>query len=180
MLLWLDDHPDNPENARIRRSIPGQSSSSPLVGLGEDFFALSLLSHNKGIALENQVDVTLFTSVDAVEAFLRLSSNQKFIKYPTSLFRIVTNRRLFVGPSGLCARLSSIPKWQSAFPAIMVFHGQCDDGLDAHKGRPNLKITADAENCASFVSFQPSALAVSNAIEGIASAPIPVLPEKFY
>ena len=117
------------------------------------------------------MDVTLFTSVDAIEEFLRHPSQQKFTKYPPSLFRIVTNRRLFVGPIGLCARMSCDPKWQSAFPATMVFHGDCDDGLDAYKGRPNLKVTRDADHCTAFVSFQSAEVAALKAMDVAASAP---------
>ena len=168
-LLWLDDNPDSPENARIRRGIPGHGSSKPVAGLGED--RLSLAADNKDIALEDQVDVTLFTSVDAIDAFMCHPSQQKFVKYPPSLFRIVTNRRLFVGPSGLCARIRTNPTWQSTFPSIMVFHGHCDDGLDALKGHPNLKITRDAGECSAFVSFQSAQVTVTQTMDGTAAAP---------
>ncbi len=167
-LLWLDDNPDSPENARIRRSIPGHGSSKPVDGLGED--RLSLAADNTGIALEDQVDVTLFTSVDAIDAFLCHPSQHKFVKYPPSLFRIVTNRRLFVGASGLWARISSNSTWQCAFPSIMVFHGHCDDGLDALKGYSNLKITRDAGYCSTFVSFQSAQVSAVKAMHGTAAA----------
>ena len=140
-----------------------------MAGLGED--RLSLAADNKDIALEDQVDVTLFTSVDAIFAFICHPSQQKFVKYPPSLFRIVTNRRLFVGPSGLCARIRSNPTWQSAFPSILVFHGHCDDGLDVLKGLPNLKITRDAGDCSAFVSFQSALVAAVKAMDGTAAAP---------
>ncbi len=140
-----------------------------MAGLGED--RLSLAADYKDIALEDQVDVTLFTSVDAIDAFLRHPSQQKFVKYPSSLFRIVTNRRLFVGPSGLCARIRSNPTWQSVFPSIMVFHGDCDDGLDALKGQPKLKITRDAGECSAFVSFQSAQVAVIETMDVTAAAP---------
>ena len=138
-------------------------------GLGED--RLSLAADNTGIALEDQVDVTLFTSVDAIDAFLCHPSQHKFVKYPPSLFRIVTNRRLFVGASGLWARISSNPTWQCAFPSIMVFHGHCDDGLDALKGYSNLKITRDAGDCSTFVSFQSAQVVATKATDGTAAAP---------
>ena len=140
-----------------------------MAGLGEEY--LSLAADNKDIALEDQVDVTLFASVDAIDAFLFHPSQQKFVKYPPSLFRIVTNRRLFVGPSGLCARIRSNPTWQSAFPSIMVFHGHCEDGLDALKGISNLKITRNAGDCSAFVSFQSAQVAAINAMDGTAVAP---------
>ena len=49
------------------------------------------------LARENQVDLTLFTSVAAMAAFLLDGAQSKFAKYPSSLFRIVSNRRLFLG-----------------------------------------------------------------------------------
>ncbi len=167
-LLWLDNNPDSPENARIRCSIPGHGSSKPVEGLGDD--RLSLAADNADIALEDQVDVTLFTSVDAIVAFLCDPIQHKFVKYPPSLFRIVTNRRLFVGPSGLLARIRGNPTWQFAFPYIMVFHGTCDDGLDMLNGHPNLKITRDAGDCSAFVSFQSAQVSAVKAMDGTAAA----------
>ncbi len=143
-----------------------------MAGLGEH--RLSLAADNKDIALEDQVDVTLFTSVDAIDAFLCHPSQEKFVKFPPSLFRIVSNRRLFVGPSGLCAKIRSNPTWQSAFPSIMVFHGHCDDGLDSLKGLPNLKITQDAGDCSAFVSFR-SATHIAVSTEEAVSAPTKVI-----
>jgi hypothetical protein len=46
---------------------------------------------------EDQVDVTLFKSVEAIVAFLSDVNQLKFAKYPPSLFRIICNRRLFFG-----------------------------------------------------------------------------------
>jgi hypothetical protein len=44
---------------------------------------------------EDQVDLTVFKSVKAMTAFL--SDHTQFAKYPSSLFRIISNRRLFLG-----------------------------------------------------------------------------------
>jgi hypothetical protein len=151
-LLWLDDNPNSPENSRIRRSIPGHSSSKAVEGLGDD--RLSLAADNTDIALEDQVDVSLFTTVDALDKFLCHPSQHKFAKYPPSLFRIVTNRRLFVGADGLSSRMSRSATWRSAFPATLVFHGALHDGLHELMGRPNLTITQVAADCEAFVSFQ--------------------------
>ena len=133
---------------------------------------MSLIADNKGISLEDQVDVTLFKSVDAIVEFLSLPKQKKFAKYPPSLFRIVTNRRLFVGPDGLCARMSSNDTWQSVFPAIMVFHGSCSDGLDALQGRPNLKITQKTKDCELFVSFESAGVAALKATEALLPAQV--------
>jgi hypothetical protein len=46
---------------------------------------------------EDQVDVTLFKSVAAMTAFLSDAKQAKFANYPPSLFRIISNRRLFFG-----------------------------------------------------------------------------------
>lgn len=49
------------------------------------------------IALEDQIDVTLFKSVAAMTAFLSDVKQSRFAKYHSSIFRIVSNRRLFFG-----------------------------------------------------------------------------------
>jgi hypothetical protein len=158
-LLWLDDNPNSPDNTRIRCKIPGHSDGKALEGLGEG--RLSLVAENAGVALEDQVDVTLFTAVDAMVAFISHPSQQKFAKYPASLFRIITNRRLFVGPSGLHSRVSRLAKWSSAFPAILVFHGGRSDGLEEFAGYPNLTISQHAADCEAFVCFQAAKAAAT-------------------
>jgi hypothetical protein len=52
---------------------------------------------DKPTTREDEVDVTLFTSVAAITSFLSDAKNLKFANFPTSLFRILTNRRLFTG-----------------------------------------------------------------------------------
>ena len=168
-LLWLDDNPNSPENSRIRRSIPGHSSSKAVEGLSDD--RLSLAADNTDIALEDQVDVSLFTTVDALDKFLCHPSQHKFVKYPPSLFRIVTNRRLFVGADGLCSRMSRNATWRSAFPATLVFHGAVHDGLHELMGRPNLTITQVAADCEAFVSFQSVKAEFHRTTEAAAFAP---------
>jgi hypothetical protein len=49
------------------------------------------------LSREDQVDLTLFTSVAAMAKFLSEHAQSKFAKYPSSLFRIISNRRLFLG-----------------------------------------------------------------------------------
>lgn len=168
-LLWLDDNPNSPENSRIRRSIPGHSSSTAVEGLGDD--RLPLAADNKDIALEDQVDVTLFTTVEALDKFLCHPSQHKFVKYPPSLFRIVTNRRLFVGANGLCSRMSRNANWRSAFPAILVFHGAVHDGLHELAGRPNLTISQAAADCEAFVSFHSAKAGVHRSTSVAVFAP---------
>jgi hypothetical protein len=46
---------------------------------------------------EDQVDLTVFKSVNAITAFLSDNTLTKFAEYPSSLFRIISNRRLFLG-----------------------------------------------------------------------------------
>jgi hypothetical protein len=161
--LWLDDNSNSLDNMRIRCKIPGHSSGKALEGLGEG--RLSLVAENVDVALEDQVDVTLFTTVDAMVAFMSHPSQHKFAKYPASLFRIITNRRLFVGPSGLHSRVYRLAKWSSAFPAILVFHGGRSDGLEEFAGYPNLTISQHAADCEAYVSFQAAKAAATHVPE---------------
>ena len=163
-LLWLDDNPTDAVNTKIRLGIPGHGNTRTLEGLNEGRLALKPDNlDNFGISLEDQVDVTLFTTVDALDAYLCHPNQRKFIKYPTSLFRIVTNRRLYVGPDGLLSRLRRNAFWCSAFPATLVFHGALRDGLDDVLGLPNLLTSRSESVCQSFVSFRSAELLVRRA-----------------
>jgi len=68
------------------------------------------------------VDVTLFTTVDALDAYLCHPNQRKLIKYSASLFRIVTNRRLYVGPDALLSRLRRNALWCSLRKLRSVMH----------------------------------------------------------
>ena len=154
-LLWLDDHPDNAENVRIRRSIPGAARCEPqqteLPG------CLSLPTDNTEVRLEDQVSVTLFTAVGAICDYL--SKNVFLAQYPSSLFRIVSNRRLFVGEGGggLSEFLDTHPDWANKYPATCVFHGKESSGL---RVRPNFIHTQREDDCSTFVSFGTSGAAL--------------------
>jgi hypothetical protein len=83
------------------------------------------------LACEDQVDVTLFTSVAAMAAFLVDGAQSKFANYPSSLFRIISNRRLFLGtvPVLCCSKLEFLCDGISALLSLndeIVFEG---DGL---------------------------------------------------
>jgi hypothetical protein len=113
-LLWLDDT-DSPENARVLRDIPGHKNSKPSQ-LPEHFDGTFLFeAHNANISLTDQVDVILFTSVEAISAYLSTPSYTKFAKYPKSLFRIICNERML---EPLLEFLDSRSIFAGSFPAI--------------------------------------------------------------
>ncbi len=134
---------------KIRCSIPGYKDSKlkPCVD-----GRITVEPDNSRILLEDQVDVFLFTSCAAILSFLN-GAGSKFVKYPGSLFRIVSNRRLFVGEEGLCKLIDDHPLWQYVFPRIMVFHGADNTGLQALKSRSNITCTSKTDDCMSFVAF---------------------------
>ncbi len=165
--MWLDDNHDDPKagNPKIRCSIPGYACCKELKRckdgqiLVEPNGQILVEASNAGIALEDQVDLFLFTSCAAILEFLNSEQQRKFTKYPGSLFRIVSNRRLFVGGTGLCKLIDENPVWQFVFPAIMVFHGDNQAGkivlagLQELKGRSNITCTSKLDDCMSFVAF---------------------------
>ncbi len=145
-------------NPDIRCGIPGYKCCQQLKPCQDGRILVE--PNNAGISLEDQVDVFLFTKSEAIVLFLNDEPQRKFVKYPSSLFRIVTNRRLFVGEKdgvlcekGLCTLIDENPLWQFVFPAIMVFHGHNKEGLQKLKGRPNITCTSKKEDCMSFVAF---------------------------
>ena len=165
--MWLDNNHDDPKagNPKIRCSIPGYTGCKELKRckdgqiLVEPNGQILVEPNNVGISLENQVDVYLFNSSAAILDFLNGEKQRKFTKYPGSLFRIVSNRRLFVGETGLCKLIDDNPVWQFVFPAIMVFHGDNQagkivlEGLQELKGRSNITCTSKLVDCMSFVAF---------------------------
>jgi hypothetical protein len=147
--LWLDDKHENHPN--IRCSIPGYKHCEKL-GPSEDGQIL-VHPNNSGILLEDQVDLFLFTSCEGILRFLNSEDQRKFIKYPSSIFRIVSNRRLFLGENGLLQLISENPIWQFVFPEILIFHGDDITGLQALSGCPNISSTKKPELCKAFVTF---------------------------
>ena len=151
-------------NTRIRLSIPGHGSTHNLEGLNEGRLALN--ADNTGIPFEDQVDVILFTTVEALDAYLCHPNQLKFVKYPTSLFRIVTNHRLYVGPDGLLSRMTRNPLWCSAFPATLVLYTALRRScLEEDVCRPNLLICRSEAVFRSFVSFRSAELLVQRTID---------------
>jgi hypothetical protein len=147
--LWLDNKHENHPN--IRCSIPGYKHCEKL-GPSEDGQIL-VHPNNSGILLEDQVDLFLFTSCEGILRFLNSDDQRKFIKYPSSIFRIVSNRRLFLGENGLLQLISENPIWQFVFPEILIFHGDDFTGLQALSGCPNISSTNKPELCKAFVTF---------------------------
>ena len=150
-LLWLDSKPDAPDNVHILHEIPGYRYSKPEPATAPGTFNLNTTV--EGVPADMQVDVLLFSTVSAAVAFLTLPQHVKFSDYPQSLFRIVSSRQLFVGAQGLCAALDGQSAWEFAFPATMVFHGRCEDGLLELSGRPNLKFSQSSDDCVAFATF---------------------------
>jgi len=99
-LLWLDDDPNSDSNVRVRLNIPGCQGS---VIADSDHIFISCVEDSshalmvRQLKFEDQTDVHLFLNVRALVEFLSDPKNFKFSKYPESLFRIITNRRLFIG-----------------------------------------------------------------------------------
>jgi hypothetical protein len=159
-LLWLDDRHDDPitGNLKIRCSIPGYKGCEKLEPCQDG--QIHVNANNHGILLEDQVDLFLFTTREAIILFLNSEQQRKFIKYPRSLFRIVSNRRLFVGEKdgvlkekGFCKWIEEDPLWKNVFPSIMVFHGDNKAGLQELNGRSNVTCTNKVDDCLSFVAF---------------------------
>jgi hypothetical protein len=99
-LLWLDDDPNSDSNVRVRLNIPGcqgyviADSGHIFIPCVEDSSHAPMVRQLK---FEDQTDVHLFLNVRALVEFMSDPKNFKFSKYPESLFRIITNRRLFIG-----------------------------------------------------------------------------------
>ncbi len=151
-MLWLDDQPHRPENEFIRQGILG------CVGIQDSTDGnLRLLLDFSGIHPEKQVDVHIFNSVDAIQAFMLRPENLRFASLPPAVFRIVSNRRLFVGSTGLCAFLDDpASPWASCHPCIMIFYGGNPEGLEVLNGRPNAFKTTSLTECLSFMTFAKS------------------------
>ena len=113
------------------------------------------LSDGDSTALDADTPVLLheFLSVDAMTGFLR--EHPEFIRYPPSLFRIITSRRLFVGSNGLDHFLDIDPVWSFTFPSTMVFHhADADLSLAAvAASRPNFWHTTSEAECCAYASF---------------------------
>ncbi len=149
-LLWLGDRHDSAENLRIRRAIPGHHSDE-VSSSSEDMRVLA--ADNKGINLEDQIDVILFTSVAAVTAYLSHADQAKLAKYPPSMFRIICNRRM---SDSLLLFLDSGSNVSGISPAILVNHD--DGGLSLTQPklrRPNLIDSDQFSVCQAFASFKP-------------------------
>jgi hypothetical protein len=146
-LLWLDDDPHQEDIEQIRRGILGY------VGVrDEDDGGFRVLFDFTDVKPENQMNVHCFASVDAITAFML--QHHKLAHLPSSLLRIISNRRLFVGEHGLCKFLDdpSTP-WAYSFPSTMIFYGGNPEGLDILEGRPNAFKSTFTRDCISFVTF---------------------------
>ncbi len=145
--MWLDDNPRSSENEFIRRGIPGYVGITDLpdgnVSLQFDF---------TNIEPANQLAVHCFKTVQAIKAFM--TDNLSFANYPPSMFRIISNRRLFIGDGGLCRFLDDpATRWAFTYPSTMIFYGGNPQGLEILEGRPNAVKSVNAHDCIAFTSF---------------------------
>ena len=114
---------------------------------------LPLQPDNTSIKLEEQVDVRLFLSSASLARYMQ--ANVRFVDYPPSLFRIVCAQQLYKSHDGLCHFLDSHPVWAANAPHVLVFAagGRGTQEGGGGLGRPNVRMTADAEECFEFASF---------------------------
>jgi hypothetical protein len=147
-VLWLDDQPNRPENQFIRQGILG------CVGMEDGPEDLRLLFDFSAVKPENQVLVHFFKSMTTMAAFMLRPENLGLASLPAAMFRIVTNRRLFVGREGLSSFLDEpTSPWASTFPSTMIFYGGNPEGLEILEGRPNAVKTTSLHECLLFMTF---------------------------
>ena len=146
-MLWLDDEPQR--NESIRRGIPGY------LGLTElPTGNMSLQFDFKNIDPANQLDVHCFKTVQAMQAFMMHPENLRFANFPPSMFRIISNRRLFIGEGGLCRFLDDPgTQWAFTYPSTMIFYGGVHNGLEFLNSRPNTVKSTLERDCIAFISF---------------------------
>lgn len=147
--MWLDDKPLSKENELIRKGIPGYLgiSDSPggCVSLDFDF---------RNVDPANQLQVHCFKTVEAIKDFMVHPENLKFANYPPSMFRIISNRRLFIGDAGLCKFLDDpTTPWAFTYPSTMIFYGGNPEGLENLEDRPNAVKSVFSHDCIAFISF---------------------------
>jgi len=113
------------------------------------------LSDDYSGALDADTPVLLheFSTVNAITDFL--CHHPEFIRYPPSLFRIITSRRTFIGSNGLSNFLDNDPVWSFTFPSTMVFYRDDQDHslATATASRPNFWHTTSAATCCAYASF---------------------------
>jgi hypothetical protein len=113
------------------------------------------LSDDYSGALDADTPVLLheFSTVNDITDFL--CHHPEFIRYPPSLFRIITSRRMFIGSNGLSNFLDNDPVWSFTFPSTMVFYRDDQDHslATATASRPNFWHTTSAATCCAYASF---------------------------
>jgi hypothetical protein len=145
-VLWLDHDPSS--NEKICKDIPGY------VGMIETRDGSALQFDFSNVDHENQMDVYCFKSVEAIKQFMMRPENIKLAYCPSSVFRIISNRRLFIGEDGLCSFLdNSSSPWGFAYPFTMIFYGGVPTGLEFIDTRPNTVKSTASRDCVAFASF---------------------------
>jgi len=104
-----------------------------------------------------EVDIVTVESVAAAEEWL--DNHVEMARYPEDYFRIVSNRRLFVGerpdgvmepPLGLLHALETSEVWRWRQVPILIYHGQIMAGLDDAKRRRGCVDTDDPQVATTF------------------------------
>jgi len=146
-VLWLDDEPQN--NEEIRRGIPGYLGITELPN-----GSVSLQFDFRNIEPANQLDVHCFKTVQAMQAFMMQPENLRFANFPPSMFRIISNRRLFIGDGGLCKFLDDpATAWAFTYPSTMIFYCGASDGLEFVSSRPNVVKSTHSRDCVAFMTY---------------------------
>lgn len=146
-VLWLDD--DAASLEQIRKDIPGYAGTTETR---DGTCILRFEYSNVEAAID--MDIYCFTTADAIKSFLLQQDSLRFANCPPSVFRILSNLRLFVGRDGLREFLDDpSSSWGLAYPYTMIFYGRNPVGLEFVDARPNTVKTTASRDCVAFLTF---------------------------
>jgi hypothetical protein len=144
-LLWLACDEDSQQVMRIlERMNVLEEELRQSVGT-----SVSFLQQSVDTKLEDQVDVTLFTSASAFAHFML--ANTHFKDFPSTLFRIVCAQQQYKQPGSLFHILQSHPTWAAAAPRFLIFAPSAQA-----QGDVNVRVATDEAECFEFASFGES------------------------
>ena len=113
----------------------------------------------RDIKMEEQTDVVLFTSVPDMTRFLRL--HPELSKYPSSLLRIISSRRL-LQEGGLLHFFDTDPTWCHKYPATLMFYSNAAADTSLLHDRPNFYMSTQQQALQAFATFKLLALLPSS------------------
>ena len=113
----------------------------------------------RDIKMEEQMDVVLFTSVPDMTCFLRL--HPELSKYPSSLLRIISSRRL-LQEGGLLHFFDTDPVWCHKYPATLMFYSNAAADTSLLRDRPNFYMSTQQQALQAFATFKLLALLPSS------------------